>query len=248
MDDALARVSGGATLETRGTLTRLTGLVLEAAGIRAPVGSQCLVQMPGHGPILAEVVGFSADRAFLMPAGDIHGLSSGASVVPAAPYIPVLRLGEASRPLNRVGTLRLPMGDGLLGRVVDSQGLPLDRGGPLQDVVAEPMNRGQINAMDRDPVRETLDTGVRAINALLTVGRGQRLGLFAGSGVGKSVLLGMMARYTQADVIVVGLIGERGREVKEFVEDILGEQDRGRAVVVAAPADAPPLLRMQGAA
>jgi flagellum-specific ATP synthase len=101
--------------------------------------------------------------------------------------------------------------------------------------------------MDRDPVRESLDTGVRRINALLTVGRGQRLGLFAGSGVGKSVLLGMMARYTQADVIVVGLIGERGREVKEFVEDILGAQDRSRAVVVAAPADAPPLLRMQGA-
>jgi flagellum-specific ATP synthase len=136
----------------------------------------------------------------------------------------------------------------LLGRVVDAQGIPLDHGGPLQDVVAEAMDRRQINAMDRDPVREPMDTGVRAINALLTVGRGQRLGLFAGSGVGKSVLLGMMARYTQADVIVVGLIGERGREVKEFVEDILGAQDRGRAVVVAAPADAPPLLRMQGAA
>jgi flagellum-specific ATP synthase len=101
--------------------------------------------------------------------------------------------------------------------------------------------------MDRAPVREVLDTGVRAINALLTVGRGQRIGLFAGSGVGKSVLLGMMARYTQADVIVVGLIGERGREVKEFIEDILGEDGRARSVVVAAPADAPPLLRMQGA-
>jgi flagellum-specific ATP synthase len=109
------------------------------------------------------------------------------------------------------------------------------------------LDRNPINAMDRDPVRESLDTGVKALNALLTVGRGQRLGLFAGSGVGKSVLLGMMARYTQADVIVVGLIGERGREVKEFVEDILGAQDRSRAVVVAAPADAPPLLRMQGA-
>jgi flagellum-specific ATP synthase len=109
------------------------------------------------------------------------------------------------------------------------------------------MGRRQINAMDRSPVRETLDTGVRAINALLTVGRGQRLGLFAGSGVGKSVLLGMMARYTQADVIVVGLIGERGREVKEFIEDILGAEGLQRSVVVAAPADAPPLLRLQGA-
>ena len=248
MDDARGRVAEGAPLETRGTLTRLTGLVLEAVGIRVPVGSQCLVQMPGHAPVLSEVVGFSADRAFLMPAGDIHGLSSGASVVPAAPYIPMPRLGETSRPVHRAGVLRLPMGDGLLGRVVDAQGLPLDHGGPVLDVVSEPMDRRQINAMDRDPVREPLDTGVRAINALLTVGRGQRLGLFAGSGVGKSVLLGMMARYTRADVIVVGLIGERGREVKEFVEDILGADGRARSVVVAAPADAPPLLRMQGAA
>lgn len=248
--DARGRVAGIHPLETRGTLTRLTGLVLEAMGIRVPVGSQCLVQQSGHAPVLAEVVGFSADRAFLMPAGDIHGLSSGASVVPAAPYIPVPRLDdpEPSRPIHRVGALRVPMGDGLLGRVVDAQGFPLDHGGPLLNVAAEAMDRRLINAMDRDPVREPLDTGVRAINALLTVGRGQRLGLFAGSGVGKSVLLGMMARYTQADVIVVGLIGERGREVKEFVEDILGAQDRGRAVVVAAPADAPPLLRMQGAA
>ena len=246
--DARARVADGPDLEVRGTLTRLTGLVLEAVGIRVPVGSQCLVHMPGKQPVLAEVVGFSGERAFLMPAGDIHGLSSGAAVVPAAPYVPVPRLGEPSRPVSRLGALRVPLGKGLLGRVVDAQGNPLDHAGPLQDVAAEPMGRHQINAMDRDPVREPLDTGVRAINALLTVGRGQRLGLFAGSGVGKSVLLGMMARYTRADIIVVGLIGERGREVKEFVEDILGAQDRSRAVVVAAPADAPPLLRMQGAA
>jgi flagellum-specific ATP synthase len=111
----------------------------------------------------------------------------------------------------------------------------------------EPLIRRPINAMDRDPIRQPLDTGVRAINAMLTVGRGQRIGLFAGTGVGKSVLLGMMARYTAADVIVVGLIGERGREVKEFIEDILGEQGLRRSVVVAAPADAPPLTRMQGA-
>jgi len=143
--------------------------------------------------------------------------------------------------------LRLPLGDGLLGRVVDSQGFPMDRMGPLHNVSARVLDRKPINAMDRAPVREALDTGVRSINALLTVGRGQRLGLFAGSGVGKSVLLGMMARYTHADVIVVGLIGERGREVKEFIEDILGEDGRARSVVVAAPADAPPLLRMQGA-
>ncbi|BCN40744.1 flagellum-specific ATP synthase [Alicycliphilus denitrificans] len=250
MGQARARVAQELPLETRGTLTRLTGLVLEAAGLRVPVGAQCQVRMAGQDPVLAEVVGFAGDKAFLMPAGDIHGLSSGASVTPAAAYVPVPRLGGAGHDPEAAGAgvLRLPMGDGLLGRVVDSQGQPLDHGGPLERVTALPMDRSPINAMERDPVREPLDTGVRAINALLTVGRGQRLGLFAGSGVGKSVLLGMMARYTRADVIVVGLIGERGREVKEFVEDILGETDRGRAVVVAAPADAPPLLRMQGAA
>ena len=131
--------------------------------------------------------------------------------------------------------------------MVDAHGEPLDRQGPIHDVTHQTLNRPPINAMDRDPIRQPLDTGVRAINALLTVGRGQRIGLFAGTGVGKSVLLGMMARYTAADVIVVGLIGERGREVKEFIEDILGEEGRRRSVVVAAPADAPPLVRMQGA-
>lgn len=250
MEEARKRVHTGCTLEVRGTLTRLTGLVLEATGIRVPVGSQCLVSMKSQTPVLAEVVGFSNDRAFLMPAGDVHGLSSGASVVPAAAYVSVPRLGER-RQTDRAagyGMLRLPLGDGLLGRVVDAQGEPMDRMGPIANVTSLPLDRKQINAMDRAPVRETLDTGVRAINALLTIGRGQRIGLFAGSGVGKSVLLGMMARYTKADVIVVGLIGERGREVKEFIEDILGEEGRARAVVVAAPADAPPLLRMQGAA
>lgn len=250
---AHARQQAGApqsTLEAGGTLTRLTGLVLEAVGIRAPVGSQCLVSQGTQSPVLAEVVGFSGDRAFLMPAGDVQGLSSGASVVPTAPYVAAPRLGDGQQvPLSSYaqGLLRLPLGAGLLGRVVDAHGEPLDRRGPIQNVLSRPLDRSPINAMDRAPVRDALDTGVRAINALLTVGRGQRIGLFAGAGVGKSVLLGMMARYTRADVIVVGLIGERGREVKEFVEDILGEEGRARSVVVAAPADAPPLLRMQAA-
>ncbi len=251
MDEACLRACAPDTLEVRGTLTRLTGLVLEATGIHVPVGSQCWVTMKAQEPVLAEVVGFSNNRAFLMPAGDVHGLSSGASVVPAAPYVAAPRLGE-SRSTDDVassyGMLRLPLGDGLLGRVVDAQGVPMDHQGPILDVTALPMDRKPINAMDRAPVREILDTGVRAINAILTIGRGQRIGLFAGSGVGKSVLMGMMARYTKADVIVVGLIGERGREVKEFIEDILGDDGRARSVVVAAPADAPPLLRMQGAA
>jgi flagellum-specific ATP synthase len=250
MLDAQRRVQSAQVLEVRGTLTRLTGLVLEAVGIRVPVGSQCWIRMKGQPAVLAEVVGFSGERAFLMPAGDVHGLSAGASVEPAAPFVATPRLGDrrAAERGEIHGALRLPLGPGLLGRVVDSHGQPMDYKGPLQRVSAKPLDRKPINAMDRAPVREPLDTGIRAINALLTVGRGQRLGLFAGSGVGKSVLMGMMARYTQADVIVVGLIGERGREVKEFIEDILGEEGRARSVVVAAPADAPPLLRMQGAA
>ncbi len=244
MDDVRTSANAHTPLEVRGTLTRLAGLVLEAVGLKVPVGSQCLIANGAKEPVLAEVVGFSSDRAYLMPAGDTHGLSSGASVTPLAPYRTVPRLGQVNKPPSPAdrGLLRLPLGRGLLGRVVD------DHMGPISNVDIEPMERAPLNAMDRDPVREPLDTGVRAINALLTVGRGQRIGLFAGSGVGKSVLLGMMARYTKADVIVVGLIGERGREVKEFIEDILGEDGRKRSVVVAAPADAPPLVRMQGAA
>jgi len=236
-------------LQPQGTLVRVAGLVLEAAGLRLPVGSVCEVRMPGQNPVLAEVVGFSGDRAYLMPTGDVHGLVSGASVVPRQWPAPPLQLGGAQHRWRRSEdrTLHLPVGDGLLGRVVDPHGHPIDRRGALGEVHGQPLVRRPINAMDRDPVRRPLDTGVRAINAMLTVGRGQRIGLFAGTGVGKSVLLGMMARYTEADVIVVGLIGERGREVKEFIEDILGEEGLRRSVVVAAPADSPPLVRMQGA-
>ncbi|WP_407062213.1 flagellar protein export ATPase FliI [Caldimonas mangrovi] len=249
MADLRAFAGAPIGLEMQGTLVKVAGLVLEAAGIRVPVGSVCEVRMDGQPPVQAEVVGFAGDRAYLMPTGEVHGLASGARVVPMSSPIVPPRLGQPAHPWRRSEdrSLHLPMGDGLLGRVVDSHGRPMDRKGPLQFVHNEPLVRRPINAMDRDPVRVPLDTGVRAINAMLTVGRGQRLGLFAGSGVGKSVLLGMMARYTAADVIVVGLIGERGREVKEFIEDILGEEGLARSVVVAAPADAPPLTRMQGA-
>jgi flagellum-specific ATP synthase len=236
-------------LESSGTLVRVTGLVLEAAGVRVPVGSVCEVRAEGEQSVLAEVVGFNGDRAFLMANGELQGLTSGALVQPLPAPHAAPGFGIDNHPWRRSEDrgLHLPVGAGLLGRVVDAHGRPLDRLGPLTGVRTEPMVRRAINAMDRDPIRQPLDTGVRAINALLTVGRGQRLGLFAGTGVGKSVLLGMMARYTAADVIVVGLIGERGREVKEFIEDILEEEGRARSVVVAAPADAAPLVRMQGA-
>ena len=253
MQMALQRVKRRDVLPVQGTLTHVAGLVLEASGIRTSVGSQCLIGADTLAPVLAEVVGFSNNRAFLMPAGDIQGLTRGATVTPLMPYSAPLTLGaypdrRATALTSDIGQLQLPLGNGLLGRVVDARGVPMDGAGDLRDVAAKPLDRRPLNAMNRDPVRVPLDTGVKAINALLTVGRGQRIGLFAGSGVGKSVLLGMMARYTQADVIVVGLIGERGREVKEFIEDILGVDGRARSVVVAAPADAPPLLRMQGAA
>ena len=242
-----------APLDMQGVLVRVKGLVLEAAGLRLPVGAVCEIAQSNVSadapPVLAEVVGFSGDRAYLMPTGDIQGLASGARVLPrAAPALPP-HLGRSLHPWRRSEdrTLHLPVGAGLLGRVVDAHGEPMDRLGALHDVHKRPLIRRPINAMEREPVRVALDTGVRAINAMLTVGRGQRIGLFSGTGVGKSVLLGMMARFTAADVIVLGLIGERGREVKEFIEDILGEAGLRRAVVVAAPADAPPLVRLQGA-
>jgi flagellum-specific ATP synthase len=252
LDDLDACAGTPMPLENQGKLVRVAGLVLEAAGLRLPVGAVCEIHSETRlesTPALAEVVGFAGDRAYLMPTAEVHGLSSGARVVPRTIPINPPVLGRANHPWRRSEdrTRHLPIGPGLLGRVVNAQGEPLDRQGPLKHVRSEPLARRPINAMERDPIRLPLDTGVRAINAMLTVGRGQRIGLFAGSGVGKSVLLGMMARYTQADVIVVGLIGERGREVKEFIEDILGEEGLARSVVVAAPADAPPLTRMQGA-
>ena len=214
-----------------GRLTRIVGLTLEAVGCVAPIGAHCRVVSPGHGgPVEAEVVGFAEDRVFLMPAGDIHGLAPYARVVPSG------------------GGSRVPLGDGLLGRVLDGNGRMLDGWPAPLDVRPQPLAGRRLHPLERRPIREPLDVGVRAINALLTVGRGQRLGLFAGTGVGKSVLLGMMARYTAADVIVVGLIGERGREVKEFIEHNLGPQGLARSAVIAAPADCSPLMRLQGAA
>jgi len=212
-----------------GRLTRMVGLTLEAVGFQAPVGSRCEIQGAGGKPIEAEVVGFSGEILYLMPTDDIRGLVPNARV----------------RPIRNDS--QVPVGEELLGRVVDGSGKPLDGKGPLRVKDKVPLHGEAVNPLARAPVRQHLDVGVRAINSLLSVGRGQRMGLFAGSGVGKSVLLGMMTRFTEADVIVVGLIGERGREVKEFIEDILGEAGLARSVVVASPADHSPLMRMHGA-
>jgi flagellum-specific ATP synthase len=240
-------------IEVRGRLTRVAGLVMEAVGLKLPLGSQVVVLQDENLRVDAEVVGFAGERLFLMPTTEPYGLRPGATVVPHEAVATRPHIHRNNHPWRRAEdrARHLPMGDALLGRVVDPNGKPIDRLGALDNgrpLDHRPLARRPINAMEREPVREPLDVGVRAINALATVGRGQRMGLFAGSGVGKSVLLGMMARYTTADVTVVGLIGERGREVKEFIEDILGPAGLARAVVVAAPADTPPLLRMQGAA
>ena len=236
------RTAAAATVTHSGRLTRAVGLVLEAVGLQLPVGSDCLIELPPGYPqrhAEAEVVGFAGDRLFLMPQTEVAGLLPGARVF--------ARPGMADSG-GDTHTKRLPVGEGMLGRVVDAVGRPLDGLGPLDIARKVPLSAPPINPLTRAAIDSVLDTGVRAINAMLTVGRGQRMGLFAGSGVGKSVLLGMMARYTSAEVIVVGLIGERGREVKDFIENTLGEEGLARAVVVAAPADNSPLLRLQGAA
>ncbi len=232
-----------------GRLIRVTGMVMEATGLRLAVGSCCTVRLPNAQAVEAEVVGFSEQRLLLMPATDVYGVVPGARIVATeiAPARP--RLTAMVHPRRRAADYakHVPVGTGLLGRVLDSTGRPLDALGPLAFERSVSLHNRPLNPLERAPINTVLDTGIRAINGLLTVGRGQRMGLFAGSGVGKSVLLGMMARFTSADVIVVGLIGERGREVKEFIETILGESGLARSVVVAAPADVSPLLRLQGA-
>jgi flagellum-specific ATP synthase len=210
-----------------GRLVRVVGLTLEAVGVKAHVGSQCLVETM-HGDLLAEVVGFAQDITYLMPEESLRGVSPGARVLPISTK------------------LHLPLSMKLLGRVINGIGKPLDGKGPIESDSDYVNDNQPINPLSRRAITEPLDVGVRAINSFTSVGKGQRMGLFAGSGVGKSVLMGMMTRGTDADVIVVGLVGERGREVKEFIEEILGEEGRARSVVVAAPADNSPLMRLKG--
>jgi flagellum-specific ATP synthase len=212
-----------------GMLRRTVGLAMEAEGCHAAVGGRCDVIAQDGRRIETEVVGFCGDRLFLMPADEMRG------IVPNARVIPV------------EGVPAVAVGEDLLGRVLDGRGRPLDGAGPLRRGASAPLFGRPINPLDRQAIREPLDVGVRSINSLLSVGRGQRMGLFAGSGVGKSMLLGMMTRNTNADVVVVGLIGERGREVKEFIDRTLGAEGMSRAVVVATPADDTPLMRMHGA-
>lgn len=212
-----------------GKLKRVVGTTLEAEGCSVPIGGYCRVATADGGWLETEVVGFAGERTLLMPTGELRGVMPNARVVPSP------------------GGGELLVGDQLQGRIIDASGRALDGRGPLNCTETRAIQSTPINPLSRNPIREPLDVGVKAINGMLTVGRGQRIGLFAGSGVGKSVLLGMMTKFTNADVIVVGLIGERGREVKEFVDSILGSEGMSRSVVIATPADHPPLMRLRGA-
>ena len=216
-------------LVVEGVLRRTVGLAMEAEGCRAPLGGRCDVMAKDGKRVETEVVGFAGERLFLMPIGDMRG------VVPNARVIPVS------------GSPEVTVGHELLGRVLDGRGRPLDGEKPIDSGERVPLFGQPINPLKRQPIRTQLDVGIRSINSLLSVGRGQRMGLFAGSGVGKSMLLGMMTRNTEADVVVVGLVGERGREVREFIDDALGKDGMRKAVVVATPADDSPLMRLHGA-
>ena len=228
MASSMSRIRASSP-ERCGTLVRLVGLRLEARGIMAPMGSSCEIMSPDGHRIEAEVVGFNDKTLYLMPLTDPVGIGPGASVRVASD------LGTAS------------LGPELLGRVIDGRGEPLD-GKPKPVGTSRLSLLGlPLNPMERGPIDSVLDVGVKAINGLLTLGRGQRVGLIAGSGVGKSVLLGMMTRFTKADVVVIGLIGERGREVQAFIQESLGEEGLAKSVVVAAPANVSPVLRLKAA-
>lgn len=235
MTDMAKRLSMAATSipdipreSVNGRLVRVSGLILEVVGCDLYIGQRCYIQSHHGKEIMAEVVGFHRDTSYLMPYRQVSGLKSGASV----------------RPELRVSGL--PIGGDLRGRIFDGLMDPLDDLPKIQgesiSLESEPLN-----PIKRRPVREPLDVGVRAINAMLTPGKGQRLGLFAGAGLGKSVLMGMITRYTSATKIIVGLIGERGREVREFIEEALGEEGLKRSIVIAAPADQSPLMRIRAA-
>lgn len=222
-------VSQGPRLRLQGRIVKVIGLIAEAEGLGASIGSRCGIESE-HGPgTIAEVVGFKKDRVLLMPYGDTRGIRPGSRVtlIDETPHADV--------------------GEDFLGRVIDGMGEPLDGKGPIQATAQYPLYGNHINPLDRRTIKKQMDVGVTAVNVMIPLGQGQRVAIMAGSGVGKSVLMGMMTRHTAADVTVVGLIGERGREVKDFVEENLGVEGMKKAVVVAATSDSPALVRMRGA-
>lgn len=229
IDAALRSLEGVQLAKVSGRLVRVSGLLLESLGCQRLTGQRCFVEAADGSMLEAQVVGFNRDITYLMPFKKPMGLASGSRVFPAPDEVS-LRIDQS-----------------WLGRVVNGLGEPLDDLGPLGGSDPLPLELPAVNPLRRKPVTEPLDVGVRAINGMLTIGQGQRVGLFAGSGVGKSVLLGMITRHTAADVVVVGLIGERGREVQEFILHSLGPEGLQKAVVVVAPANESPLMRLKAA-
>jgi flagellum-specific ATP synthase len=213
-----------------GKVSQVIGLVVEGHGPCTSVGEMCEIYANGHRePLSAEVVGFKTDKVLMMPLDEIRGVGPGCKIVS----------------LGKKADIRV--GRGLLGRVIDGMGNPIDGKGPIEFQAEYPVYFSPINPLWRKRVTEVMDLGIRAINALLTCGKGQKMGVFSGSGVGKSILLGMMAKNTRADVNVIGLIGERGREVREFLEKNLGKEGLDRSVVVVATSDTHPIIRMRAA-
>jgi len=225
----IARVADIDPVPSSGRVVRTVGLLVESSGPHVSVGSMCDI-VGGDGRRLpVQVVGFRDGAVLSVPLGDTVGIRPGDRVV------------------SRADGLSVGVGRGLLGRVVDALGRPMDEGGPIAVERSYPLQPAPLNPMSRDPIAAPLGTGVRPIDALLTCGRGQRIGLFGGSGVGKSTLLGMLTRGTAADVTVVALVGERGREVRSFIDHDLGPEGLKRSVVVASTSDNPPLLRLRAA-
>ncbi len=214
-----------------GKITEVIGLLIESEGPASFIGETCIIKSNGNGndEIPAEVVGFKGRKVLLMPLGDLQGIAPGSKVIPT----------------GKVPTV--PVGKGLLGRVLDGLGNPIDEKGPIDVECWYPIQRDPPSPLERKRITEPFATGVRVIDACLTFGKGQRVGIFAGSGVGKSTLLGMIARYAQADVNVIALVGERGREVRNFLERDLGEDGLAKSVVIVATSDKPPLVRRNGA-
>ncbi|HNY66462.1 MAG TPA: flagellar protein export ATPase FliI [Deltaproteobacteria bacterium] len=217
-------------IQVRGKVTNIVGLVVEGHGPGSSMGGMCEIYSKGSNcSIMAEVVGFRDKRVLLMPLGDLGGIGPGSTII-----------ARKSQPTVKVGK-------DLLGRVIDGMGDPIDGMGPLTMGEEMPLHGNPMNPLKRKRISQPLDLGISAINGVLTIGKGQRIAIMAGSGVGKSVLLGMMARHTKADVNVIALIGERGREVKEFIERDLGPEGLKRSIVVAAVSDQPALIRIRGA-
>lgn len=230
-DKFLTQMEDVQLASVNGRINEIVGMLIKASIPQAKMGETCLIKRPGKEPLLAEVVGFTKDEAFLSPLGDMSGIGPSSEVIP----------------------LRIPMsikvGDALLGRVLNGLGEPLDEDtkGPLILTERHPVMNAPPNPLLRAPIDKTISVGIRCIDGVLTCGRGQRIGIFAAAGGGKSTILGMIARHAQADINVIVLVGERGREVREFIEDSLGEEGLKRSVVIVSTSDQPSQLRLNAA-